>query len=324
MRLRLPDGSVHEGAAIDLAGDSLAVGVDEVVAAIRADEEADATGALRIDCPPPGPGHDRLSRVPVSKPTPSRGWLLAAVGRSRGLRSPVADDLDRLEARLAEHRDRAAEESAGDERERADTSAAALREARRRVAAAGADESRLRERVATLRGRVNAHRDAGDDEATAAARDELVEVATELSEVETERVAAEQRLSALERAARSERDSREARLKLEDAVENRRREARAQFAAELGAEFEAALRDLESLPAAAESADSPAGSSSESSDLEADPVARALAAVRLADLSAPVVLSCGWFSDAEAAANWLGVPVVRCRPSDGRADHTGR
>ncbi|ELK51073.1 hypothetical protein D320_15850, partial [Haloferax sp. BAB-2207] len=236
----------------------------------------------------------------------------AAVGRSRGRRAPVADDLDRLEAKLAEHRDRAAGESNADDPERVDTSAAALRQARHRVAAAGEDESRLRERVATLRGRVNAHRDAGDDEATAAARQELVEAATELSEVETERVAAEQRLSALEQASRAERDRRDARLKLEDAVENRRRDARAYFAGELGAEFEAALRDLASLPAASAAVGSPPAPT----DLESDPVARSLAAVRLADLSAPVVLSCGRFSDAEAAADWLGAPVVRCSPSD--------
>ncbi|MFC7129928.1 hypothetical protein [Haloferax chudinovii] len=311
MRLRLPDGSVYEGSAIDLASESVDIDADAVVAAVRADDGTDATdpGPLRIDCPSPGPGHDRLGRVPVSASSPSRGWLLAAVGRSRGRRAPVADDLARLEARLAEHRDRAAEEVEADEREGVDTSAAALRDARRRVAAAGDDESRLRERVATLRGRVNAHRDAGDDEATAAAREELVSAATELSEVETERVAAEQRLSALERAVRADRDGREARLKLADAVENRRREARAHFAAELGEAFEAALRDLASLPATATPAvDSPPGPAA----LESDPVARALAAVRLADLSAPVVLSCGRFSDAEAAADWLGVPVVRC------------
>ncbi|WP_058826815.1 hypothetical protein [Haloferax sp. Q22] len=317
MRLRLPDGTVREGPAIDLADGPFDVGAAEVVAAIRADDGDDgddATGALRIDCPQPGPGHDRLGRIPVSKSTPSRGWLLAAVGRSRGLRSPVADDLARLEAKLAERRDRAAEESEADERERADTSAAALREARRRVAAAGEDESRLRERVATLRGRVNAHRDAGDDEATETAQSELVAVATELSEVETERVAAEQRLSALERAARTERDSREARLKLEDAVKNRRREARAYFAAELGDEFEAALRSLASVSATATPS---GGSPDEPSDLASDPVACALAAVRLADLSAPVVVSCGRFSDAEAAANWLDASVVRCRPNGG-------
>ncbi|ELZ70111.1 hypothetical protein [Haloferax volcanii] len=312
MRLRLPDGTAVEGRAIDLASDSVAVDADEVVAAVRADGGADAPGAVRIDCSSPGPGHDRLGRVPVSDPAPSRGWLLAAVGRSRGRRAPVADDLDRLEAKLAEHRDRAAGESNADDPERVDTSAAALRQARHRVAAAGEDESRLRERVATLRGRVNAHRDAGDDEATAAARQELVEAATELSEVETERVAAEQRLSALEQASRAERDRRDARLKLEDAVENRRRDARAYFAGELGAEFEAALRDLASLPAASAAVGSPPAPT----DLESNPVARSLAAVRLADLSAPVVLSCGRFSDAEAAADWLGAPVVRCSPSD--------
>ncbi|QOS10378.1 uncharacterized protein HfgLR_01120 [Haloferax gibbonsii] len=321
MRLRLPDGTVREGPAIDLADGPFDVGADEVVAAIRVDDGGDGddgndgddgTGALRIDCPPPGPGYDRLGRIPVSKQTPSRGWLLAAVGRSRGLRSPVADDLDRLEAKLAERRDDGVDVEA-DEREPVDTSAAALREARRRVAAAGEDESRLRERIATLRGRVNAHRDAGDDEATETAQSELVAVATELSEVETERVAAEQRLSALERAARTERDSREARLKLEDAVENRRREARAYFAAELGDAFEAALRSLAAAPSLMATAESPASVA----DFESDPVARALAAARLADLSAPVVISGGRVSDADAAANWLDAPVVRCRPNDG-------
>lgn len=278
MKVALPDGTVREGRAIDLSETGFAP--EAVVRAVRAPVSTDDT--LRVECPEPGPGHESLARVPVSNAT--HGRLLAAVGRSRGMTSPVDDEIDRLTARLADH-------AVTD-----DDYAHSLRTARRRLADAGDDEARLRERTATLRGRLSAHRETGDDEAIEATRSELVDVATELSEVETERIAAEQRLDALEREATHARDSRDERLRLSDALANRRREARTHFSEALAAEFDEAKRELGAL----------------SPDYAAtDSVVAALAAVRLADLRAPVVSTCRFFFDAETAVRHLDAPVIR-------------
>ncbi|KAB1192670.1 hypothetical protein GJR96_04135 [Haloferax sp. MBLA0076] len=278
MKVSLPDGTVRTGRGIDLS--VFDVTTDSILSAIR--EPGPTEDGLRIECPEPGPSHDRLARVPLSNPT--RGHVLAAVGRSRGMETGVDDELGRLEARLAEH---TASDDASTVQQR--------RTARRRVADAGDDETRLRERAATLRGRLNAHREAGDDEAIAATRSELVDVTTKLSEVETERIAAEQRLDALERGARRTRDSRDERLRLSDAIANRRRDARAYFVDVLGDEFDAVVRDLE--PDC-------------SGRTPVDPVVVSLAAITMADLDAPVVSTCRFFPDVKTAARRLGTPVI--------------
>jgi hypothetical protein len=278
MKVVLREGPVREGRGIDLSETQFSP--EAVASAIR---RTDAVDGLRIECADPGPGHDHLGRVPSS--TVTRGHLLEAVGRSRRLQTPVDAEIARIESRLAEQSSPADPDAPRD-----------LRAARRRLAEAGDDESRLRERVATLRGRLNAHRETGDEEAITTTRDELVSVTTELSEVVTERVAAEQRLDALERRARSVRDSRDLRLQHTDALANRRRDARAYFIEKLGDEFDVAVRELSE--ATFETAD-------------ADELVRQLAAVRLADFSAPVVLTCRAFTDVETAAHYLDSPVVR-------------
>ncbi|WP_416838385.1 hypothetical protein [Haloferax sp. DFSO52] len=297
MKVHLSDGTVREGRGIDLS--ATALDPETVVAAIRIPEPAStsesasgsasesADASIRIECADPGPGHDTLARVPVSNATPGR--LLAAVGRSRGMASPVDEELDQLSTRLAAHEVTDPDHTTN------------LRAARRRLADAGADEARLRERSATLRGRLAVHREAGDDDATEATRSELVDVATELSEIETERIAAEQRLDALEREATRLRDSRDERLRLTDAIANRLREARAYFADELATEFDDARDELADLFTDAPRTDAP----------PADAVASSLAAVKLADLRAPIVSMCRCFPDAETAASHLDVPVIR-------------
>ncbi|WP_396610934.1 hypothetical protein ACH9L7_11995 [Haloferax sp. S1W] len=282
MRVRLPDETTVRGRGIDLS--DFDIDADTVVAAVR-NPAFDGDG-LCIDCPEPGPGHDRLAVIPV--PNFSHTPVLAAVGRSRGLTTPVDDEIDRIEARLA---DIAADTDAGD-------AAESLRAARRRLAEAGDDEARLRERVATLRGRLNAHRESDDEEAASAVKSDLVEATTTLSEVETERIAAEQRLSALERDARSARDTREERLRLRDALDNRRREARRSLAEVLRAEFDDAVREL------AEWVD-------DSGTPQPESVVSALAAVTLAEFRAPVVLTTRIFPDAQTATRELDVPVIR-------------
>ncbi|ELZ95065.1 hypothetical protein C440_08312 [Haloferax mucosum ATCC BAA-1512] len=310
MRLRLPDGTVRTGRAIDLSSERL--DPNEVVDAVRTDSgrDADCTDSapdtgLCIECPEPGPGYDRLARIPAPNSPLSRGELLVAVGRSRELATPVDDDLARLEARLLEREPDSDENTAT----LPAPSASDLREARRRVAAAGDDESRLRERVATLRGRLNAHREADDEEAAAATQSELVEVATELSEVETERVAAKQRLDALERAARRARDGREERLRIRDAIANRRRELRAYLSTELGDEFDATVREL--VADARGPNDFVRSATSGTGNLQ-QTVVNGLAAVRIAELNAPVVLMRQPFTDLETAVQWLGTPVITC------------
>ncbi|ELZ76018.1 hypothetical protein C455_15373 [Haloferax larsenii JCM 13917] len=282
MKARLPDGTTIQGRGIDLS--AFDIDADSVVDSIRC-STADQRG-LHIDCPDPGPGHDRLAVVPL--PSFSRSHALAAAGRSRGLTTPVDDELDRIETRLADI------ESDTD----TDESLEALRAARRRLATAGADEDRLRERVATLRGQLNAHRDADDEDAAAAVKTELVETTTKLSEVSTERIAAEQRLSTLEQDARRSRDTREERLRLQDALDNRRREARQYLADTLEAEFESAVRELHKRGA-------------DVADSRAEHVVPTLAAVKLADFCAPVVLTARFFSDASTAAQVLDTPVIR-------------
>ncbi|WP_411967709.1 hypothetical protein [Haloferax sp. YSSS75] len=282
MNVHLPSGVVHSGRAIDLSETNIAP--ERVVASIRdTDSSADS---LRIECPEPGPGHELLARLPVSNVSTPR--LLTAVGRSRGLSTPVDGEIGRLTERLADHTV-------------PDDHSAKLRAVRRRLADAGDDEARLRERTATLRGRLAAHREAGDAEAIDATRSELVDVATKLSEVETERIAAEERLDALEREATRVRDTRDERLRLTDALANRRREARTHFADELAAEFAEAKRELAEMSPAATPPDA----------TPPDAVVASLATVRLADLRAPVVSTCRFFPDAETAVRSLDTPVVR-------------
>ncbi|MFC7204869.1 hypothetical protein ACFQJC_15235 [Haloferax namakaokahaiae] len=285
MRIRLPDGTVRTGHAIDLS--AFEFDPELVVEAVRADADADAvsdgdTSDLSIDCPAPGPGHETLGVVPGS--SRSDGHLLEAVGRSRGVTTPFDSDLTRLDDRLLELS------------ESVNVAPPDLDAARQRVAETGDDVARLREETAALRGRLAAHREAEATDAIEATRTKLRETTTKLSEVETERIAAEQRLSALEREARNVRDRRERRLKLEDALDNRRREVRAYFRDRYAAELERAVEALSQFDTATTADES---------------LVKTLACVRLAHLDAPVVLACDVFDDAETAADTLDTPVVR-------------
>ncbi|MFC6990001.1 hypothetical protein ACFQJD_17205 [Haloplanus sp. GCM10025708] len=171
---------------------------------------------------------------------------------------------------------------------------------RRRVAEAGDDEAHLRERVAALRGRVQALREA-DGETAADAEAELESAITELSEVETERIAAEQSLSRAEARERAARDRRERRLELADRLANLERGARADLAATVYDEFTAAVATLPG--------DGDAGG--EPGEYDGDAVTAALGVARVAPLRAPVVLAADRFDDAATAADRLDAPVVR-------------
>lgn len=239
-----------------------------LVAAIRDPDDE------RVDGPTPGPAHEHLGwfRPEMSL---NRRAAFAAVARSRGATAPQLDDLVRVAAKLRD----------------LDAESTAFTEVRERAAAAGADRDRLRERAATLRGEVEARRDAGLDASEAA--EELVEVGRKLSEVTTEHEAARQALARARATAREAYDRRERRLELEDRAANLQREARATLAERVRPELEAALADL----------DAPG------LDEASDPTV-ALAAASVASFEAPVVVEQAEF-DPETLARAVDVPVVR-------------
>ena len=270
MRLRY-EGTVREGRAVDCR--DLDVPAATVVAAIRG-----ADAPVVVEAPEPRPVHERVGYVRPDGGVSIRA-ALAAAARSRGLTAPQDERIVAVREELSE----------------LSVPEASTRAARRAVAERTGDVERLRERVATLRGRVQALREHdGDAEAVAA---ELSAATRDLSEAETGLIAARERLDAATDAAREVRDARERRLRLRDRLHNRRREARAHLADALADEFRTAV--------AATPWPTP------SDPREADDVTRALAVGRIAALRAPVGLACDRFADPATAADWLDAAVIR-------------
>ncbi|PSQ05866.1 hypothetical protein BRC97_07930 [Halobacteriales archaeon QS_6_71_20] len=302
MRLRL-DGGTYRGRAVDLRGyvASPAAALDAL--------EGDSAGA--------GP------LATVTPETPPLATALAAAARSRGHDHPADEARRQLRSELSR-----AEAAVAD----AEDATAALTAARRRAAEAGDNVERLRERVATLRGRLQATRGgqahASDAETSAAAdadhsRDADADADVDadgrrrggsekelestfasatraLTEAETERAAAEQALARARRRARAERDARQRRLRLRDALANRRREARAALARAVYPAFADALA---AVPGDADPGAEPA-------EFAGDPVAGQLAAVRLAERAEPVVVAVDRFDGVAEATRRLNAPVV--------------
>lgn len=265
------DGRVHEGRAVDLDG---TVAARELAAAIR-----DGHDRITVDCPDPGRVHEHVGLVSDDASIRPR-TALAMAARSRGLSTPEDERRRRVRERL----------------QALSTPEVDGRAARKRVAEAGSDVQRLRERVAELRGRL----DAGDDVAEA----DLRAAIRELSERETERVAAREELTAVRREQREARAVRRRRLELQDRMENLARTARSKLVDRLRSDFAAAVaaaRRIASEPPSGPSAD----------PFDAESVTVALAVARLADVNAPLVLDCDRFETAAEAAAWLDAPVVR-------------
>lgn len=258
-----------------------------VVEAVRS-PDAGGEGRIAVDAPPPGPVHDHVGHVHPEMGLRTR-TALARAARSRGLEPPCADDLAAARERLAEL---SVEE--GD-----------ATPYRRAVAEATAETDRLRERVATVRGKLQAARE-HDAEAPDAAAD-LEAAIRELSEVETTGMAARQQLRRARENARQRRDRRERVRRLEDRVANLEREARAHLVERVADRYAAAVADA---PGGEDLADAPGGENAVD-PFDADPVTAALATARVAVLSAPVVLACDRFGSAAAASRWLDAPVVR-------------
>lgn len=260
-------GDDREGRVVDLRGTDLPA--EQVVAAVR-DPSDD-----RVRSPEPGAAHRHVGCITPGLAV-SRRAALAAVARSRGETAPEAEALAAVREELAA--------LSVDDTD--------LTAARERVAETADDLERLRERVATLRGRVQARREAGLDAGDA--EEALTDAARELSEAATAHAAAEQALDRARDRARDAYDDRERRLRLQDRRDNLRRAARTHLAAVVAPAVGDALADL---PGAA---DDPASAP--------DP-AVAMAGARVADLDAPVVVAWGPFGPDEAA-DWLDAPVI--------------
>ena len=292
--LRLPDGTEFAGPVVDVRD----LATDSAPGAIRR--------AIRGGCP------TRPDRPTVHAPLPTcvhshvghlepdvsidRRTALAAVGVARGIDTPHDAELDRVQRSLRDLSVPTIDD-------------AELRAARRRAAEAGSETERLRERVATLRGRVAARRDDGDgdgngdgdDDAVAEAEASLSEATRQLSEASTERVAATQRLDTLEVRARRARDAREDRFRLEDRVENLRRARRAALADAVEPDVQDARARFESM--IGDRVAGPGGN-----DLH-----DALAVAAIAPLRAPIVADpdvVAALGGPDAAFEWFGTPLV--------------
>lgn len=277
------------GEAVDLRNRGLTA--ETVLRAVGSDGAVETGGdaqgcgpTLRVDCHEPGVVHDVVGSITPGAAVDTRR-ALATVARERGLEPPQADRIARLEAELTAVD---ADEDGSLDR----------RAARRRVAETGAREAELRERVAELRGALRERRRL--DEPTEELAAELRETARELTDVETERIAAEESLTAARRAATADRNRRERRLAVEDDLANARRAARAWLVERLAESFAEALA---AVPGEASPGKTPG-------TYEGDDVTAALAVARVADLDAPVVLSCDRFASAGAAAATLDAPVL--------------
>jgi len=277
------DGRQRGNTAVDLEAEVDPRTVARVVRGEAVDGLRDGPlEGIHVAVPDPGPVHEYVGVIDGTDDPPLRA-ALAAGARSLGRTAPQDDAIAECEARLEE----------------IDPPTVDVESARRRVAETGDRESRLRERVAQLRGRVQTLRERDDEGALEDAESKLAAATAELTEVRTDRIAAEQVLERATNRAREARDVRERRLRLEDRLGNLRRRAREHLAREVHGEFASAL---EAVPG-----------EGNPGEYEGDGTTAALAVARLADLRVPVVVACGRFPDAATAAATLDASVIRVR-----------
>jgi len=278
MRVRIGERT-FEGRAVDLRGSDCRP--ERVVRAIRSGETVDTVaGSLAVACLQPAPVHERV------------GWLRAGMGLQVRTALAEAARTRGLTAPQDERRCAVGEELATlDVPDGPDTAVV-----RRREAEADTDIDALRERVATLRGRLAAAREAGRE--TDDLQQDLAAAARKLSERETERAAAREAVERAREQARTARDARERRRRLQDRRANLDRAARRHLVGEVRGEYIGAV-------AAAPGRDGPPVD-----PFAVDPVTAGLAVCRVADLHAPVVLACDRFESTRAAAGWLDTPVI--------------
>jgi hypothetical protein len=272
MKVRVA-GTMRHGRAIDLRQEP--VDPDRLVASIGDSEDRMVIG------PHPGPAHSFVGFLEPGQSISIRPSL-AAAARSQGMRSQYDEDIASLDRAI----------------EAIDVEPVDLEPVRRRAAEAGADVAALRERVARLRGRLEAEREA--DRSTDETETRLREAITSLSEAETENVAAEQALTRAERDARAVRDKRDRRLSLVDERDNLSRRARSELSAHVYPQFR---RALDAVPV-----DGCTGSAPGASD--GGTFAAGLAIARIARLRAPIVIADAPFDAPVAAQAALDAQVV--------------
>lgn len=281
IRVRI-DETVCRGEAVDLSGRNLD-GRTGVEAIRSTDPVSDGDRQVAVACPSPGPAHEHVGYVRPDASVSIR-TALAAAARSRGLAAPQDDELATVREELADLEPPAVE----------------VEEAREQVAAVEeADLQRLREEVAAHRGAISERSELDADSEPASER--LTEAAGRLSEVETEKLAAEEALRRARERAREARDVREQRFRLQDRAANLERAAREHLAGRLREEFAAAV---EAVPGAGRVPGRP-------SSFEGDDVTAVLAVARVAELRAPVVVDGELFERARDAADVFGAPVIR-------------
>lgn len=267
------NGSVWRGRAIDLSGADRPFDGEQLVHAMGQGGEENG---LRVVCAGPSDVYEYVGRI-ESGMTLQRHTALATAARSRGWTAPQDEEYNRIQDCI-------------DELSIAGVDTATARE---RLAETTDEIDRQRERVAQLQGQVKALREHTGHQESEPYR-ALKRAMRVLSELETERAAAEQALERARKRQRQHHDRHDERLALEDRGANLARAARRHLCDRLQDEFQ---RTIESVPGANERPDD-------------DPVTVALAIARIGDLSAPIVLECDRFNTVQTAADWLNVPVI--------------
>lgn len=286
IELETPTGRVC-GHAIDLRDRAWS----PTVAELRERLPRDGSWRERVEID----GGIRFSTV-TDDPPPLR-QLLAVAGRSRGTQTPHDAEIRRLAGSCDSGRDDDDDGTGGARRDRpaGRPDAEDLRTARQRVAETGTEVERLRERVAMLRGRLQARRET--EAGVEVVQSDLDTAMRDLTEAETEQLAAEQRLTQLCEAVRQVRDGRRESMRRADALRNRLRDTRDHLADTVSEPFAVAVEQFET---------------GDTSSL--DGITAHLAAVTVAETTEPVILAAGRFDAAERAANRLSTPVVLLSP----------
>lgn len=270
-------GTVYRGRAVTVRE---TVSPDLLARAVREGEATNGDVAVTVTARTPHDVHEYVGCL-----NPGRGLrvktALASAARARGHGTPTDEQLAETRRSLA-----------AVETEAVDTS-----NQRRDLSEARTETDRLRERVAALRGRLDAKREQGLP--TDEAREKLRTAIRTLSDAETTAVAARQRLEQGRQRGREARDSLAQQRRLEDEVANLERRARAHLVECVRPAYECALADV------------PGGPDTVPADpFDVDPVRAGLAVARVAALDAPVVVDCDRFDSARAASAWLDAPVL--------------
>ncbi|WP_049969139.1 DUF7856 family protein [Haladaptatus cibarius] len=284
MKVRI-NGETLTGRAIDLR--EWSVTPIEAVAAVQENVEAD-DGSLTVDGPEPRPVHKHVGLIEPKLSLAVRP-AMASAARSNGLSAPQDEEIAILTKKMNSF----------------DVRDVSLRSKRRRVADASGSETELREQVAALRGRVQTLRETDMD--TESAESRLREATQKLSEMETERIAAQQALEQAQKRLHSVRDERAEHLRLRDRKENLERDARKYLAQQIREEFVSAV----SAVPRDENGERQMTDSARPGQFEGDSITAALATARIANIQAPIVLSCGRFETAKSASDCLDTPVLQ-------------